>query len=245
MSWKADSLQGVLFTTPGTSQLDAQQVWEIVADGLPENVQRPAAVPNALSIAAGAYRGYRLIVQSQLGRVDWILNAVPPPTPPEGPPQIDSYEEASSLIGEMLLRSVDKIAPTRLALVGEFGRSFNADDEVSDFLSVQTGGMWFPQPTQDAIYQVNARKAYAGDESLLMNRIVTWSGSTYHLYMAQMPSNSGFGGMMPMREVRSASLKVDVNSATSHDLTVQAESIVSANRSELIAIAQQGLSYLK
>jgi hypothetical protein len=246
MAWKADSLQGVLFTVPGLPQLDAQQVWSLVADGLPETVQRPAATPNGLSIAQGPFRDHHLTVHSQLGRIDFILHALPPQTPSDIPPQIADYEGAAGLIGEMLIRSVPRARPIRLAMVGEFGKAFPLERDVSNYLSEQTGGIWFPLPATDAIYQVNARKYYAGSAEIAMNRIVTWSGSTYQTFMATFNTGPGMpAGFATPKQVYAASLKIDVNSHTSDDISAFAEEIVRVNHAEMSAITKQGLAYLR
>lgn len=251
MVWKADSLQGVLFTMPGAPQLDAQQLWAAVADSFPETVQRPSSTPNALTIAAGPWAGYNLRIQSQLGRIDWILNAVPPPTMTPEPPQIEDYGHGIEVVSDLMTRSLPHLQPIRAALVGELSRILSSEEEVSQFLNKETGGIWFPPPTQDCIYQVNARKQYAGDADVFMNRIVTWSGSSYQLFTAPFPMLGAAGGVFnpagfpAVHEGLAATLKIDVNSATAADISPNATEIIAANKNEIIAIAEQGLEYLR
>jgi hypothetical protein len=245
MAWKADSLQGVLFTTPGAPQLDAQQLWSLATDSLPETVQRPATTPNSLSIASGAFRGYRLTVNSQLGRIDWILGPNPPAGLQTEPPGISDYDEASSQLNLILIRALASVRPVRIALVGEFGRVFESEDGLAAFLSEQTGGIWFPKPAQDCIYQINVRKKYAGSEELLMNRLVSWSGAMYHLFTGTFPGLGIQQELSPRQTVFAATLKVDVNSNTATDISAHASGIIEANRAELLAIAELGLGYLK
>lgn len=251
MVWKADSLQGVLFTMPGVPQLDAQQMWGIVTDTLPENVQRPASTPNGLTIASGAYNGYNLRIQSQLGRIDWILNGRQSSSLNPEPPQIEDYDRGLGIVSDLMMRSLSRLQPIRVALVGELSKILPSDADVSAFLTEQTGGIWFPQPAQDCIYQVNARKHYAGDAEMLMNRIVTWSGSSYQLFTAPFPA-PGIGpgmfspaGFPVVQEVLAATLKIDINSATSEDISANVSGIIAANQAEISAIAKQGLAYLK
>jgi len=245
MDWKADSLQGVLFTTPGASQLDAQQLWSLLTDSLPENVQRPSTTPNSLSIATGPFKGNRLTVQSQLGRINWILSASPPVGMPTEPPRIENYEEVSGQLNEILESALASVRPVRVALVGEFGLVFSSEVELVSFLSEQTGGVWFPEPAQDCIYQINVRKAYAGLNDINMNRLVTWSGSMYQLFSGSISLGGISQNLTPSQVILAASLKIDINSHTSSDISKFAPDMIAAHRKEMLSIARSGLSYLK
>lgn len=245
MTWKADSLQGVVFTLPGGSQLDAQQVWERITNTLPETVQRPAMNPAGLSVASGPYMGYRLTVQSQLGRIDCILNAAPPGGPSPEPPTISDYGQALQQLDEVLIRAISVVQPIRVAMVGEFGKQFESEEEVVQFLSQETGGVWFTPPAQDCIYQVNVRTNYPGDSGYQMNRLVTWSGALYAMVTTQLLSVGQASGMSTTKTISAASLKIDVNSNTSSDIQPHASEMIKANSAELLAISGIGIQRLR
>jgi hypothetical protein len=245
MAWKADSLQGVLFTTPGAPQLDAQQLWSLATDSLPETVQRPADVPTSLSIASGLFEGHRLAVHSQLGRIDWMMNAQPQGTTFSEPPRIEKYQAASQQLRDLMIRALAAVRPVRTAFVGEFGRVFDTEASLIGFLTEQTGGVWFPEPAQDCIYQINVRKSYAGADDVLMNRLVTWSGSMYQMFTGVFPSIGMNPSLSPGHIVLAASLKIDANSHTVSDISANAPEIISANCAEVLAIAESGIKRLR
>lgn len=244
MTWKADNIQGVIFTLPGAAQLDAQQVWEHIIKTLPETVQRPAMNPAGLSVASGPYLGFRLSVQSQLGRIDCILNAAPSIGPSPEPPTISDYGQALQQLDELLTRAISVVPPIRVATVAEFGRHFPSELEVVEFLSKETGGVWFAPPAQDCIYQINVRSGYPGDTGYQMNRLVTWSGALYAMVTAQLLNAGQTSGMSTTKTISAASLKIDVNSDTSFDIQSNASEMIKANSAEVLAIAAAGIRRL-
>lgn len=242
MPWQADSFQGAIFTKPGEIQPDAQQVWTATTGSLPETVQRPASTPNGLSVASGAHEGFRLVIQSQLGRIDFILSAVPAPTP--DPPRIDDIERAGNLLSVLLKSASLSVVPIRTAYVCELAESYDSEDEVLAALESMIGGIRLSKPVQDCIYQINRQKLYDAESKYTMNRISTWSGAYYQMFTASFLSGGVPNAFLPATTRWAACLKVDVNSATSDDIRATFNQMVDENLNEVKAIVRAGISHL-
>jgi hypothetical protein len=141
MAWKADLVQGVLFTLPSTPQIDALEAWRSAfGDRQPEAFNRP---PNPLqrSQAEGTFASLRLVIGAQLGRVDVSANPPQSTEPMVEPPQIEDVPAAVEEVTRVLTFLCAKSRIVRVGLVGALSQSFKSNDEVVKRLAEETGGV--------------------------------------------------------------------------------------------------------
>lgn len=172
MEWSGELLKAIIF--PKDDKLDAATIWREVTGQEPDDIVKKTLPPH--SVAAGTWREYALIVTAQAGRIEAALRCVDPdptgPTPiPEIPPA--SMDAAFELIRDAADGLQRGRPSVRFAFQAQLVRK--VDDTVSGVavLNELLDGI-FPEDTENALYQINVRRAFTANGEMEMNRLMKW-----------------------------------------------------------------------
>lgn len=245
MAWKADQLQGVIFPIPGSPQIDALGAWKIITSDAPfDSFNRAVNTPFAQSQAEGSFGDYQLTVAAQLGRVTLVLSGKQPeqPTPTE-PILVNDVDDAASVISRALRALLPSAPPVRISLVAMLNEIVSDHSVSARRLTELTGGVWFPDPAVDSIYQVNIRRVYS-ESSHIMNRVVTWGAATLQT-MSAIAGPQGFPNLVTGAETPVVTLKLDINSATAVPLEDSATGMVEDNLIEFGFLSRDAIGRLR
>lgn len=210
MDLKADSVQGVLFLTPGQQQVSAHQLWERVIPGdSPDNFQRAVNSPNLMSTASGERDGRYMTIAVQVGRIDITLSA--PMTRVDStsvfPPRIDDVQSAAERIAKLMKSCSDGSNIIRLAIVLDLAKTVTNGTESTE-LSRYLPNVSLPPGAIDVNIQFNVRGEFPSLPGAQMNRLCSWNAGQLGFFQAfpihgsNLVVTSGFVGV-----------KIDVNSA--------------------------------
>ena len=151
MKLKADTVQGVVFTNPRATQIDAMALWAQLFPGdTPDGFQRNVNAPNLLSTASGERNGYNLTVNSQVGRVDLVIGPSVSTlgiVSPSEPPRIDDIEGATIHLTDLQKRIADLCTAIRLSVVLDTGvtvargEEANAVQELLEGVAIPSGAV--------------------------------------------------------------------------------------------------------
>lgn len=244
MVWKADLIQGVLFPVPTLPQIDALEAWQLAFEDQPEAFRRPPN-PLQLSQAEGTSAGVRMTISAQFGRLDVNATPLPPTAPTQEAVQIEDLSAAAEEVTRVLISLCHKVKIVRAALVGNLSQSLNTDAEVVARLVEETGGVWFPHPPLDSLYQLNVRRQYNVPDKLGMNRVLTWSAGFRQIVTMPIDQASTVSQLPIIKSTPLISFKIDVNSATASDITEQRTLIFSENKEEFLILQAEGLRRLQ
>jgi hypothetical protein len=240
MVWKADVVQGVLFTVPSERQIDALDAWQTAFKGeSPEGFRRP---PNPIlpSHAEGASAGVRITITSLLGRLDVVATPPAPTAVIKDRSQIEDLVGTTEEVTRILLALTDKVKIVRAGLVGNLSQSVGNEQAVAARLTEVTGA-WFPSPALDALYQVNVRRSYENLGRYEMNRVLTWSAGVYQVLTGQI----GISPPVLQQSTPIVSLRIDVNSAPADGISEYVKLIMADNRNELLLLCEQGMERVR
>ncbi len=209
MDLQADSVQGVLFLTPGQQQDDALKLWEHLFPGdSPDGFQRANPSPSLLSTALGERTGHRVMVNAQVGRIDIILNQSPAIVDLSGsPPRIADVPAAARRMGELMKLMAGRLKVLRIALVLDLAKTVSPGVETAELLHFLPGYP-FPKNVTDVSVQFNSRKTFESVPNIDMNRLCVWTTGQIGFIQSQPVQGTGMMIMSPVVNVR-----VDVNSA--------------------------------
>lgn len=156
MSWIAEMVQAVVFTTPGQPQRDLLWCWNVLYGSSPDNFSKPAGAPNSLSTAAGIVGPHQVQINVQVGRIDILLTGVGLP-PPDQPQQIPDPLLALKTASELGVKLSKETSPNRIALVLRVTETVAAGNTIGR-LSELLPGVTFADGTIDHIYQINKKR---------------------------------------------------------------------------------------
>src|SRR5205085_2551209 len=104
------------------------------------------------------------------------------------PTRIKDVAGASQILCDILRTALSISRVARIAMVCNLGETHGSDESASQRLSELTGGIWFPTPPLDAIYQFNRRRPYKCEARHTMNRVVSWSAGSLQLVRGEFSS---------------------------------------------------------
>jgi hypothetical protein len=176
--WLADQIRLTVFPSPGATDYSAQQWWEAIVGGPPEQVTTNLRMGQSTMV--GAFHAGKLILKLEPGRIDWLFT--PPDPDPIGPtgnlPSIGPISEnlaSFSDLAERWLGLTDIPDLTRIA----FGMVVSHPEEdrrsaymrLPDYLPIRVD-----PDSSDFIFQINvptvSRTKISG---LRINRLTRWS----------------------------------------------------------------------
>jgi hypothetical protein len=240
MDLQADSVQGVLFLTPGQPQVDALKLWDRLFPGdSPDGFQRASPSPSLESSAAGERKGHRVAVSTQVGRIDLTITKAGLNTPEKGPPRVSDVLGAAERMAGLLKAMAKGNGVVRIALVVELGKTVPRGSEGKELLQLLKG-FPFPANAMDIVVQFNSRTTSKVEPLVEINRLCTFSSG--HAGFVTNSPGVGSGVVLMTYYV---GLKIDVNTApetrfSGHNVDSIVDNLLSESRS----IYQNGLTPL-
>ncbi len=235
MIWQADQIQAVLFPLPSAPQLDALEAWKTVVGGAqPSSYIKPDISPLSVSIAEGTHNGFRLVVQSQLGRLDFFLLAAPDIINTSEPPRISNVEQGLVVLREIVMEALSNTRVTRFGLIANLSEIHSDMNAVAERLTALSDA-WFPRPALDCVRQLNVRREFVSPPHFEMNRVMTWQSGNYTLHVRDQLTK-----LIPQ-----LTFKIDINSVTTNDISKYASAMFAESCSELVVICDRGIEAIR
>ncbi|MFE1598151.1 hypothetical protein [Methylobacterium sp. ID0610] len=240
MFWKADQLQGVLFPAPNTPILDAADIWRMLFNGqMPEAYQRAPGFPAPSSQADGAMGEYHLQVSSAIGRIDFRLSSNVDAAE-DGPPRIAEILPALEVLCALQSRIIGNLQVIRVATVLNLAMSFKDSEERYNKFSEFVPDAKYPANASDFVYQYNVRKNFEGPGDHEMNRVLTWTSNELQMLAMQVNIPTLGAQQIPIKSYPSIGWKIDLNSATTSDISEYAKSFIFQQKEEAMRIVKSG-----
>lgn len=243
MSWSAQSLQFVLFTTPKPSQPDALQPWLKLFNSSPQNYQQaPAGAPQSQSHASATIGDFNVMVGAMPGRFDLVLSSSEAPT--DTPPLIEDVQTGLSTLLTYSKQFLEFQPAQRLAIVANLiEQSVDQAAAVARFKEL-TGDLNVPLGGTDLALQMNVPKEDA-DSGQQMNRLCRWQTQLLQMVRVHIDASTGTGNPL-VTTAHAMGLMIDVNTVPS---TVDYErgkalNIVKSLAAEIEHIISGGYDYV-
>jgi hypothetical protein len=239
MSFQADSIQGVIFVTPGSSQEDALKLWDHVFPGdTPDGFNRNTSLPSLQSSATGMRAGYSVTVTAQVGRIDLVLGGQLQPgiSPFAGPPRIADVEGSAKVVAHYLQQLLPFTSAIRMAMVLELGQTIEPGSEAT-VLQETAPQVPFPPGSTDLQFQFNKRRNFVCAPELQMNRLYNLNSGIFQFFSAGLGTKPG----MTSLSTPYVGMKIDVNSAQESVLPGdKAAAVADELLAEVMAILNEG-----
>lgn len=239
MTWKADQLQMVLFPLQGAKQATGLDLWNIISGGVPPDAfQKQNGLPGSVSLTSGEIGQYQVALSTQLGRIDLGIQPTENEIFEDEPPYIRDLEAGLAFIKDKACQIADSSSWSRFAIVTQLTFEANSSESAIEILNRHTQAR-FPEGSIDNILQFNIRKKFEEAPFFEMNRLCTWSKGIRQQFTSVYNGNNPTAVSMPVRTAEIAVLKIDVNSATTNDVTPYRSILIDEISKELASLAHQ------
>ena len=178
--WEVESLRVTTFYRAGDVPSDVARLWQLMTHRQPEQVSsRPA---EGLHVAEGPFGGVTKRLQCAIrpDRVDWVLQAAPPPpdTPARGLVTAGSIEAVLPSFEELGIGWLGRSAAavTRVAFGAIFVVRANDLREVCEILNAALPSLELDSENiSEFLYRVNRQRVLDSPPGVQVNRISAWS----------------------------------------------------------------------
>lgn len=219
MTWSADWLSCVFFSSQSVGAADALQDWHRVFGGATPQRYQQNPHPAGSSQAMGIVGSYQVVIGAQPGRTE--LTLLPPPNdqtsqiaanPELLAPSITNVEHALDTLRGHASRFVAGQNAMRVALVANLSEKTSDQAAAVALFKRVTSLEWLPEGASDLLFGFNTILEFSvASTKVQINRLRRWGTVTQKIGIFTLQTALGAPNLMQPVDVHAAFLNIDLN----------------------------------